>query len=151
MVDFPEFPGRVLTNPCAIASHRDFCSSLLRYERPRSISFLSPLRSLPPPWQGSSDQSACFLFMEFNTNLKNFISIDIATRGAEQFVELYYPAYDSEDRVESLPKFYRPSSSIVWNGNPIQGNEGVKRLIETMPRSKHEIQLHDCHPVPSEP
>jgi len=75
--------------------------------------------------------------------------IDIATRGAEQFVELYYLAYDSEDRVESLPKFYRPKSSIVWNGNPIQGTEGVKRLIETMPRSKHEVQLHDCHPVPN--
>ncbi|KLO20073.1 NTF2-like protein [Schizopora paradoxa] len=75
--------------------------------------------------------------------------IDIATRGAEQFVEFYYRAYDSDDRVESLPKFYRPSSSIVWNGNPIQGNEGVKQLIEGMPRSKHEVQLHDCHPVPN--
>ena len=26
----------------------------------------------------------------------------------------------------------------------------MKRLIEGMPRSKHEVQLHDCHPVPSE-
>ena len=75
-------------------------------------------------------------------------SIDIATRGADQFVHLYYEAHDSKDRLDLLPKFYRESSSLVWNGNPVQGVEGVHKLLQDMPRSKHEVQSFDCHPIP---
>ncbi|TDL28072.1 NTF2-like protein [Rickenella mellea] len=74
--------------------------------------------------------------------------IDIATRGADQFIRLYYSAYDSKDRVESLPKFYRATSSLTWNGNPIQGLDGLKTLIEGMPSTKHDVQSFDCHPIP---
>ena len=73
----------------------------------------------------------------------------MATRGAEQFINVYYAAYDSNDRVQSLPKFYRNASSVVWNGNPVQGDSGVTELMEKMPPSKHEVQSYDCHPIPS--
>ncbi|KAI5121301.1 hypothetical protein M0805_003770 [Coniferiporia weirii] len=75
--------------------------------------------------------------------------IDIATRGADQFIHVYYATYDSKNRVESLPKFYRQSSSVVWNGNPVQGDSGVKGLMEKMPASRHEVQSFDCHPIPN--
>ena len=78
------------------------------------------------------------------------LSIDIATRGAEQFVNVYYSAYDSSDRVQAVSKFYRKTSSIVWNGNPVQGDTGMSGLMEKMPLSKHEVQSFDCHPIPSE-
>ena len=48
-------------------------------------------------------------------------SIDIATRGAEQFINVYYEIYDSKERDQRLPNFYRNSSTVVWNGNPKQG------------------------------
>ncbi|EJD03827.1 NTF2-like protein [Fomitiporia mediterranea MF3/22] len=75
--------------------------------------------------------------------------IDIATRGADQFVYVYYAAYDSKDRIQSVPKFYRQTSSVVWNGNPVQGDTGVRELMEKIPPSKHEIQSFDCHPIPN--
>jgi NTF2-related export protein 1/2 len=50
--------------------------------------------------------------------------------------------------VDDLPKFYRSSSTLTWNGNPCQGVEGVKKLIQDMPSTKHEVQSYDCHPIP---
>lgn len=32
----------------------------------------------------------------------------------------------------------------------MQGDAGVKGLIEGMPSSRHEIQAFDCHPIPGE-
>lgn len=77
-----------------------------------------------------------------------FTSIAIATRAAETFIKLYYTAYDSTTRVADLPNFYRPSSSITWNGNALQGQEGVKQLVEKMPPTHHEMMSFDCHPIP---
>lgn len=76
------------------------------------------------------------------------ISIEIATRAADAFTRLYYTTYDSPTRVDDLPKFYRSSSTLTWNGNPCQGAEGVKKLIQDMPSTKHEVQSYDCHPIP---
>jgi NTF2-related export protein 1/2 len=76
------------------------------------------------------------------------ISIEIATRAADAFTRLYYTTYDSPTRVDDLPKFYRSSSTLTWNGNPCQGTEGVKKLIQDMPSTKHEVQSYDCHPIP---
>lgn len=75
-------------------------------------------------------------------------SIEISTRAADQFTRLYYSTYDSLTRVVDLPKFYRPTSSLTWNGNPRQGSEGVEKLLEDMPATKHELQSFDCHPIP---
>ncbi|KAF8846134.1 NTF2-like protein [Paxillus ammoniavirescens] len=74
--------------------------------------------------------------------------IEISTRAADQFTRLYYSAYDSTTRVDDLPKFYRATSTLTWNGNPCQGVEGVKKLIQDMPSTKHEVQSYDCHPIP---
>jgi len=74
--------------------------------------------------------------------------IEIATRAADQFTRLYYTTYDSKNRVNDLPSFYRPTSSLTWNGNSLQGAAGMKQLIEKMPKTKHEVQSFDCHPIP---
>jgi NTF2-related export protein 1/2 len=47
-----------------------------------------------------------------------------------------------------LPQFYRPTSTLTWNGHPFQGVDGLKALIAKMPRTKHEVQSFDCHPIP---
>jgi len=75
-------------------------------------------------------------------------SIEIATRAADYFTRLYYAAYDSDTRVVDLPKFYRESSSLLWNGKPIQGLDDLQRFIQNMPPTKHELQSFDCQPVP---
>lgn len=75
-------------------------------------------------------------------------SIEIATRAADHFTRIYYTAYDSNTRLDDLPKFYRPSSSLTWNGKPFQGADGLRQLIENMPSTKHEVQSFDCHPIP---
>jgi len=74
--------------------------------------------------------------------------IEISTRAADHFTRLYYSTYDSATRIDDLPKFYRPTSSLTWNGNPYQGSDGVKELMQGMPTTKHEVQSFDCHPIP---
>ncbi|KAI9570349.1 hypothetical protein HD554DRAFT_412293 [Boletus coccyginus] len=74
--------------------------------------------------------------------------IDISTRAADHFTRLYYSTYDSPTRADDLPKFYRATSTLTWNGNPCQGVDGVKKLIQNMPSTKHEVQSYDCHPIP---
>ncbi|KAI0059497.1 NTF2-like protein [Artomyces pyxidatus] len=74
--------------------------------------------------------------------------IEIATRAADHFTRLYYSAYDSPTRIDDLPKFYRPNSAVSWNGNPSEGAQGVQELIANMPKTTHEVQSFDCHPIP---
>ncbi|KAJ3936232.1 MAG: hypothetical protein NXY57DRAFT_986374 [Lentinula lateritia] len=74
--------------------------------------------------------------------------ISIATRAADKFIQLYYATYDSPSRLSDLPNFYRPISSLTWNGKPLQGPDGLRSLIEKMPPTKHEMQSFDCHPIP---
>ncbi|KAF8971678.1 hypothetical protein BDZ97DRAFT_1901410 [Flammula alnicola] len=74
--------------------------------------------------------------------------IEIATRAADHFTRIYYAAYDSDTRLADLPHFYRPGSSLTWNGKPFQGAEGLKELVAKMPPTKHEVQSFDCHPIP---
>ncbi|TFK41862.1 hypothetical protein BDQ12DRAFT_677289 [Crucibulum laeve] len=74
--------------------------------------------------------------------------IEIATRAADHFTRIYYTTYDSDTRLLDLPQFYRPSSSLTWNGTPFQGAEGMRQLVEKMPTTKHEIHSFDCHPIP---
>ncbi|KAG9099866.1 hypothetical protein FRC06_004751 [Ceratobasidium sp. 370] len=74
--------------------------------------------------------------------------VDIANRGAANFIRLYYQAYDAPYRIDTVPRFYRPNSNITWNGTPVSGTEELKQLLEAMPRSEHDVQSYDCHPVP---
>ena len=77
-----------------------------------------------------------------------FNSIEIATRAADHFTRIYYTAYDSDTRLADLPQFYRPNSSLTWNGKPFQGTDGLIQLVSKMPATKHEVQSFDCHPIP---
>ncbi|KAF4612237.1 hypothetical protein D9613_004211 [Agrocybe pediades] len=74
--------------------------------------------------------------------------IEIATRAADHFTRIYYAAYDSDKRLAELPHFYRPTSSLTWNGKPFTGTEGLLQLVVKMPPTKHEVQSFDCHPIP---
>ncbi|KAF9531895.1 hypothetical protein CPB83DRAFT_847994 [Crepidotus variabilis] len=74
--------------------------------------------------------------------------IEIATRAADTFTRIYYTAYDADTRLADLPQFYRPTSSLTWNGKPFQGAEGLVQLVTQMPATKHEVQSFDCHPIP---
>lgn len=78
------------------------------------------------------------------------LSIEIATRAADSFQRLYYKTYDSSTRVSDVPAFYRPSSAVSWNGKPFQGADGMRKLMEGMPVTKHDVQSFDCHPIPGE-
>ncbi|KAF8602345.1 NTF2-like protein [Ceratobasidium sp. AG-I] len=74
--------------------------------------------------------------------------VDIANRGAASFIRLYYQAYDASFRMDTVPRFYRPDSNITWNGTPVAGTEELKQFLEAMPRSIHDVQSYDCHPIP---
>ncbi|CAO1632877.1 unnamed protein product [Parajaminaea phylloscopi] len=75
------------------------------------------------------------------------ILVEYAAKAAEQFVSLYYSAYDSKNRVGLVPTLYLPTSTVVWNGNPIPGAAGVAELMGGLPATKHEVQALDAQPM----
>ena len=91
-----------------------------------------------------------YLNLRALTTNQTACSIEIATRAADNFTKVYYTTYDSATRVDDLPHFYRPTSSVTWNGNPVQGADGVRDLLKGMPKTVHEVQDFDCHPIPGE-
>jgi Nuclear transport factor 2 (NTF2) domain len=105
------------------------------------------------PWPTSPTKSKCLALPRLNNadqrgDVDN--SIEISTRAADHFTRLYYSAYDSSTRVDDLPNFYRPNSAVSWNGNPYEGSQGVRDLMAKMPKTQHEVQSFDCHPIPGE-
>ena len=96
----------------------------------------------------SSSPPPMYLASLLSLSLFTADSIEIATRAANNFTRIYYDAYDSDTRLADLPKFYRPNSSLTWNGKPFQGTDGLQELVVKMPATKHEVQSFDCHPIP---
>ncbi|SJX65551.1 related to ntf2-related export protein 1 [Sporisorium reilianum f. sp. reilianum] len=70
---------------------------------------------------------------------------DFAVKAAETFVSAYYAASDSPQRTNLVPTLYLPTSSIVWNGTPVSGQQELTAMLNSMPGSKHEVQAFDCH------
>ena len=127
------------------ASITCYVPTLLDFESP----FTLPFAFLP--WPTSPKKSMRWRFSSFETMLINVRcpnSIEISTRAADHFTRLYYSAYDSSTRVDDLPNFYRPNSAVSWNGNPYEGAQGMRDLISKMPKTQHEVQSFDCHPIP---
>lgn len=58
--------------------------------------------------------------------------------------------YDSVQRAEGVPKFYRSNSCLTYNGTAVTGPVAIKELLERLPITKHEVQSYDCHTIPSE-
>lgn len=94
-----------------------------------------------------------------------FGSIEIANRGADAFLRLYYRAYDGATRAVDLPKMYRATSKAMWNGTALDGADAVRDFVAKLPKVRgsweknvlrlrptrqthHEVQSYDCHPVP---
>ncbi|KAF8586258.1 NTF2-like protein [Ramaria rubella] len=73
--------------------------------------------------------------------------VEIANRGADEFLRVYYATYDSAQRVEGLPKFYHDTSYLTYNGTMVTGPGAIKELLERLPVTKHEVQSYDCHPI----
>ncbi|KAG8924573.1 hypothetical protein FRC03_005624 [Tulasnella sp. 419] len=76
--------------------------------------------------------------------------VEISNRGADTFVRLFYNAHDSspQQRRETVPKFYRPNSTINWNGTTLTGADALAGFLARMPLSKHDVQSYDCHAIP---
>ena len=67
--------------------------------------------------------------------------------GAEDFTKLYYQHLDSQRAV--LKSFYRPTSTILWNGNAFLGGDAYIDFLSRFPSTQHEVNSFDCHPVDS--
>ncbi|BGO90292.1 hypothetical protein NBRC10512_004812 [Rhodotorula toruloides] len=71
-----------------------------------------------------------------------------SARVAEQFVARYYAAQDLEptERALQVQAFYAPTARVTWNGNPIAYAD-LPAFLQQMPKSAHETQAFDCHPI----
>ncbi|KAG0089388.1 NTF2- export protein 2 [Podila epicladia] len=73
--------------------------------------------------------------------------VDISSKGADQFVELYYKVFDTQRPV--LNRLYRDSSAILWNGNAFSGITPFAEFYNKLSTSEHSVISYDCHPLPS--
>ncbi|KAL7414399.1 hypothetical protein BDY24DRAFT_386828 [Mrakia frigida] len=71
---------------------------------------------------------------------------DIATRGARDFVRIYFSALDSDEASLILPRLHRPTSLTSWNGTPLSPDL-LPDFFSKLPSSRHEVQSIDVHPV----
>ena len=67
--------------------------------------------------------------------------------GAEQFTLLFYRNLDGPR--SQLRAFYRPTSTILWNGNAFIGGDAFTDFVMRFPPTSHEVHSFDCHPVDS--
>ena len=67
--------------------------------------------------------------------------------GAEQFTQLFYRNIDGQRA--QLRAFYRPTSTILWNGNAFIGGDAYTDFMTRFPPTSHEVHSFDCHPVDS--
>ncbi|KAF9024384.1 NTF2- export protein 2 [Podila verticillata] len=74
--------------------------------------------------------------------------VDISSKGADQFVELYYKVFDTQRPV--LNRLYRDSSAILWNGNAFSGITPFAEFYNKLSTSEHSIICYDCHPLPTQ-
>ncbi|EJU02576.1 NTF2-like protein [Dacryopinax primogenitus] len=74
-------------------------------------------------------------------------NVELADRAADDFVAVFYSNMDSTGRA-SLAKMYRPSSTLIWNGNKMQGVESINDFFSKLPPSKHDLNSYNCHPIP---
>ncbi|KAF9580846.1 NTF2- export protein 2 [Lunasporangiospora selenospora] len=74
--------------------------------------------------------------------------VDISSKGADQFVELYYKLFDTQRGV--LNRLYRDSSAILWNGNAYSGITPFSEFYNKLSSSEHIINSYDCHPLPTQ-
>ncbi|KAG4306232.1 hypothetical protein PORY_000220 [Pneumocystis oryctolagi] len=72
--------------------------------------------------------------------------IDITSKGAENFINVFFKCMDNNRDV--IYQFYRPFSTIVWNGNAFTGLYYAE-FVKKLPSSYHEVQSFDCHPMTS--
>ncbi|KAK4048572.1 hypothetical protein OIO90_005742 [Microbotryomycetes sp. JL221] len=72
-----------------------------------------------------------------------------AAKSGEQFVQAYYSAQDATEaeRSRKVAALYLQAARITWNGNPVAFAD-LPALLDRMPKSKHEVQAFDCHPIP---
>ncbi|KAF9311050.1 NTF2- export protein 2 [Podila horticola] len=74
--------------------------------------------------------------------------VDISSKGADQFVELYYKVFDTQRTV--LNRLYRDSSAILWNGNAFSGITPFAEFYNKLSTSEHSVNSYDCHPLPTQ-
>ncbi|KAI9487573.1 MAG: NTF2-like protein [Benjaminiella poitrasii] len=75
------------------------------------------------------------------------VIVNIAEKSSEQFIQFFYPNYDTQR--QNLGNLYRDNSAILWNGNAFSGAQQYSEFLGQLPMSYHEVDVYDCHPLPA--
>jgi hypothetical protein len=49
--------------------------------------------------------------------------------------------------LQDLPRFFSPSSLVVWEGNSVTGSQQLSHLFSMLPPTKHSLTSCDTHPI----
>lgn len=71
--------------------------------------------------------------------------IDHACRMGEEFTKMYYETMDK--RRHMLSRLYMDSAVLSWNGNGVQGNDGIQKYYIELPATDHKVITQDSQPI----
>ncbi|TPX67771.1 hypothetical protein SpCBS45565_g03589 [Spizellomyces sp. 'palustris'] len=71
--------------------------------------------------------------------------IVVASRAADNFVPTFYKVYDRQRHL--LHQMYKDSSAVLWNGNPLVGQQNASDFFLKLPATDHVVHSYDSQPV----
>lgn len=70
--------------------------------------------------------------------------LDATSSEGQQFTETFFKELDSR----GIPQSITPTTSIVWNGQPLVGQASFAEICASLPITKHDISGFDVQPFP---
>mmetsp|Transcript_25390 Transcript_25390/g.35436 ORF Transcript_25390/g.35436 Transcript_25390/m.35436 type:complete len:150 (-) Transcript_25390:77-526(-) len=69
----------------------------------------------------------------------------LASMQAKKFMEIFVTIADTQR--QSVHSFYRPNSTLLWNGILLKGREQIANGLKKLPGTKHTIETLDAQPI----
>ncbi|XP_066924338.1 NTF2-related export protein 2-like [Clytia hemisphaerica] len=78
--------------------------------------------------------------------LSDFKSLtEQAISAADEFSQIYYKLYDTQRH--RLIQLYNDRSTVVWNGNAVNGTQAINEFFINLPATEHQIFSMDSQPI----
>ncbi|KND01430.1 uncharacterized protein SPPG_03235 [Spizellomyces punctatus DAOM BR117] len=84
-------------------------------------------------------------FPDLSLNMADANEIVVASRAADNFVPTFYKVYDRQRHL--LHQMYKDSSAVLWNGNPLVGQQNASEFFLKLPATDHVVHSYDSQPV----
>ena len=82
--------------------------------------------------------------------MTDFADCTAVTKRALEFKRKYYEALDDTNTRQSIVALYPPNMTNLgeWNGHVLSTGQEISNYLQSLPKTKHTIDVVDAHPLP---